>query len=526
MKPLNLSSPVTQIYDRALRHTHSRNLPPDAVWPRPTAEWPPENCALLERYRDWLVSGGASPNTVRILYLPMAGHILGLNLKPHHKLNLTTDLQKGLDFVLSKQISAMWTKLNRNAMEKFRRFLMHERGLVEIKVKTFDPSDVVKGLPEWLVTELTHLQHIQQTRWRTARLQESIRRFWAGHTGIWHFLFGQCAVTCLEDIRRKHLMAYIDQGLSAGLSISTVNNQMRNFHAFMVFLQEQEYAVPHILLRMATLKEPDDLPKFLTDEQVQALRDVFEVQVQNAASPNQRRDALLDRACFYLLWQGGLRKGEVEDLTLEELDLAGKRLMVRRGKGLTDRTVYLTETTVQALREYLTVRGMGPTSHVFLYRNQQISKDLIHGRLKAAGEKVGVAVSAHRLRHTCATQLLNAGCRITSIQKILGHRRIDTTLIYARVHDQTVSSDYYTAMSSVEKRLELMGEPEEPEESVPEGEKARILALAACLAEPELSYATRMTLVGQIRQVLGGEEMDVKNTGERLPWDDPPEIIC
>ncbi len=73
-------------------------------------------------------------------------------------------------------------------------------------------------------------------------------------------------------------------------------------------------------------------------------------------------------------------------------------------------------------------------------------KDLLRRRLKAAGEQVGVKVKIHGLRHTCATQLLNVGCPITSIQAILGHKRLDTTMIYARVHDKTVESDYFRAM--------------------------------------------------------------------------------
>jgi hypothetical protein len=65
-----------------------------------------------------------------------------------------------------------------------------------------------------------------------------------------------------------------------------------------------------------------------------------------------------------------------------------------------------------------------------------------------------VKVTPHRLRHTCATQLVNAGCSITTIKALLGHRRLNSTMIYARVHDRTVAEDYYAAMAVIEKRLE------------------------------------------------------------------------
>ena len=64
------------------------------------------------------------------------------------------------------------------------------------------------------------------------------------------------------------------------------------------------------------------------------------------------------------------------------------------------------------------------TDHLFLYRNELLCKDLVRNRVQAAGERAGVKVYPHRLGRTCATQLLNAGCRVTSIQKLLGHRRL------------------------------------------------------------------------------------------------------
>ena len=528
MKHVYKPGTPAEMYDRALQYAHDTHLPPDYPRPHPTAAWPPENIILLEEYWQWLAESGYSPYVIRIIYLPMAGHVLGLALKPYPQLDLDRDLQPGMDFLKAKQLSPGWNDVCRNAMLKFRRFLLHKRGQIEVKVKHYDPAErYATGLPDWLIQELTRYQHIQQGNWRTARLEYAIRNFWARHVPLWRFLCEHRAVKVLADVRRVYLQDYIDEQIQAGYAISSINNELRVFHGFMVFLQGQDYPVPQILLRMHTLKEPDPLPKYLTDEQVRLLRDEMERRVAQAEGARLRRDMILDRAAFYLLWQSGLRIGEVEELRLEDLDLPGRKLTVRQSKNLKDRTVYMTDTTVQAMQAYLALRGPGPTDHVFLYRNQPVSKDLVRERIKAAGKQVGVKVYPHRLRHTAATQLLNAGCRITSIQKFLGHKELSTTMIYARVHDQTVEDDYYRAMSSVEKRLELLGKPEEKQEILSQEERNQVLTLTAQLAEPELRLETRLDLVAKIRFVLL-KELIVPNAipnKERRQRDHPPPSL-
>jgi site-specific recombinase XerD len=507
MRVVKKPSTPAEMYDRALHYARDKRLPPDYPKPRPTSEWPAEIIAILEQYCEWLASGGASPAGIRIIYLPMAGHILGLALKPHPQLDLDADLQHGFDFLKAKRLSAQWTDVCRCAMLKFRRFLYHQRGQIEVKVTPFQVNEHVEGLPGWLITELERYLHIQQRNWRQARLEENTRRFWGGHLLVWRFLCERCAVLELADVKRQHLLNFVDMRLAAGYAVTSINTDLRYFHGFLGFLQEQEYAVPQILLRMRGLHQPDSLPKFLTDEQVRLLRDVFEERVVQAGGFRQRRDALLDRAVFYLLWQSGMRVGEVEELRLEDLGLGGRRLTIRQYKGLKDRVVFMTDTTVQAVREYLSVRGPGPTDHVFLYRNQPLCKELVGARIKSAGIKVGVKVHPHRLRHTAATQLLNAGCRVTSIQKFLGHNKLNTTMIYARAHDQTVADDYYAAMSSVEKRLDLLGELEDTVSSINESERIELLDLTTQLAEPELSLKARLEILARMRQLLISQEI-------------------
>lgn len=503
MTRYRLANSAAERYDRCIRYAPGRPLPSGQAAPQPTSAWPEENVALLERFRTWLLSSGTSPHTVDHVYIPMAGHALGLNLEHQCQLELEADLERAMDYVRAKRLGAERIDICRNALAKFRCFLRQERGTADVSLRPLNHQRYREGLPDWLLGELDRYQQSRQHRWRPARLNEQILRFWSGHVRLWRWLCERHTITGLQDVRRQYLLDYAGHQLAVGYAPSTVNQDLRYFHAFLCFLQEQDYPVPQTLLRLPGIKQPDRLPRFLTDEQVRLLRGDLEGRVAQATYPPQRRDALLDRAAFYLLWQGGMRLGEVEELRLDDLDLPGRKLMVRRGKGLKDRTVYLTDSTVRALHAYLAVRGLGPTNHVFLYRNQAVKKDLLRARIKAAGERVGVKVHPHRLRHTCATQLLNAGCRVTSIQRFLGHNRLNSTMIYARVHDRIVEEDYYAAMAHVEARLEL----ELPQDSnlpLPAAERVRLLELAAHLAAPTLNVETRLDLVEQLRRVLAG----------------------
>jgi predicted hydrocarbon binding protein len=175
----------------------------------------------------------------------------------------------------------------------------------------------------------------------------------------------------------------------------------------------------------------------------------------------------------------------------------------------------MTDTTVQALQAYLAVRGVGPTDHVFLYRNEALKKDLARTRIKDAGKRMGVKVYPHRLRHTTATQLLNAGCPVTSIQKFLGHKKLNTTMVYARAYDKTVEADYFAAMGRIEQRLELVGQPADTPEPVSESERGQLRALAEQLFTPELSFEMRLEIAVQLRALLEGDVT-------RVDWIPPP----
>lgn len=504
MSPKRKSTSLAEHYDQSLHYGRVKHLPPDAPRPFPTCHWPKENIDILERYRDWLLQGGASEYATNTIYVPIAGHALGLNLKPYQQLDPDKDLVCALEYVQAKKVGKDWLKACRNGLRNFRRFLRLERGLgEESKVTPFDSSRVTAGLPTWLVNELDRYQRVMQRNWRDARMEQNIRRFWSSHLRTWRFLVEQRNVQKLEDLKRQYILEHVDLLLDAGYSVSGVNHELRTLHSFLVFLQVEGYTVPISLLRIPGLKQPDPLPKYLTDEQVKKLREEIERGVREANLSSHRRQALLVRSAFYLLWQGGMRLGEVEELRLEDLDLDQKRVSVRDGKSRKDRTVYLADTAIHALQEYLVVRGDGSGDHVFLFRNAPLRKDIIRDNLKYAGERVNVKVYPHRLRHTCATQLLNAGCRITSIQRFLGHKELSSTMIYARAHDRTVAEDYFAAMSKVEQRLEMVPQKQELDyEVIKVQESSKILLWIDRLAQVELCQDERLVIAESLKESL------------------------
>jgi hypothetical protein len=134
--------------------------------------------------------------------------------------------------------------------------------------------------------------------------------------------------------------------------------------------------------------------------------------------------------------------------------------------------------------------------------HQALCKDLVHSRIKDAGKRTGVKVYQHRLRHTTATQLLNAGCPVTSIQKFLGHKKLNTTMVYAHAHDQTVENDYFAAMGRIEQRLQLVDRPVRVTLPVSVHARVKLLSLAEQLFTPELTSELRLEIASQMCGLL------------------------
>jgi site-specific recombinase XerD len=266
---------------------------------------------------------------------------------------------------------------------------------------------------------------------------------------FWTWQQARRPITHLADLSLADLRTYQDERLAAGVSSATINRDLDYVLGLLRERADGEQPVDHSVFRLRPLPRPDSLPRHLNALDSQRL----EAYVQNRLT---RREPLtrLENACFFVLAHTGLRARECTDLLMQDLDLPSQRLTVRLGKGQHDRVVYLSPTACQALSAYLDGALRAPTAPLWSQPNgQPLTYAWLYQHLATLGEAASVShVTPHRLRHTLATRLLNAGMPITGIQKLLGHEHLDTTLIYARVQDTTVEADYRQAMSAIERQ--------------------------------------------------------------------------
>ena len=305
-----------------------------------------------------------------------------------------------------------------------------------------DLSRYWEELPGWLTSLLQEYILYRQRRWKPSQVRNHTRARLNALRRVWRWLVDEEQVHSIAELQRAHVQGFVDTRLSASISSGTVNAELTDLWAFLGYLEERGHRVRPSVFRIKRPKRGDSLPRFLSESDY--------VRLENAvlqATQSGERDDWLDRTWFYLCSEAGLRISEVCDLRLGDIDLAARRLIVRQGKESRDRTIPLSLTLLATLNAYLPVRGEAQTSHLLIYHQQATQSSLIRDRLNRYGKQASVKVSPHRLRHTLATRLLNEGMPITSLQRLLGHEKLDTTLVYARVHNETVRRDFERAQA-------------------------------------------------------------------------------
>ena len=456
----------------------------------PIHSWSQANQGLYYGFRVWLTKGGYSRSTMSIYSCALRLAVSQL-AKPYWF--ITDDDLERVQTLINERFPSPTTRQDyHKGLLKLGEYLRQKQGQPQPPKPLNWPyylNGLPDGLAEWVREHVAHCGRgwPTDTHWeRSGNLLSPLTRFlrWA---------VKQKTLNVPSDLTPELWFGYLDERLKAHIKPETLNGELSVQQSFVRFIADRGQPICDRFLRIEKLKQGPCLPK---DVPVEALRRVYaaiEAEAQRANQANCQRMGIMDRAWFLLMLHSGLRVGEVRRLRQADLDLPGQRVRIEQSKGLKDRLAILSPAVVKAIQAYLPLRGPIDSDHVFVFAHRPLSLSYCFERLRTYGQRCGLTITPHQLRHSCATLLLNAGAPILTVQTLLGHKHIDTTLGYARLYDGTVAADYYRAMALVEQRLQP------PDTPLPVPEPGQLIALIDSLGNGTLNE-NQKELVHLLRQ--------------------------
>jgi integrase/recombinase XerD len=246
----------------------------------------------------------------------------------------------------------------------------------------------------------------------------------------------------LAGISRADVEAFVEREQDRGIKITTIRTRLVCVCAFLRYLAEEKVVSPEIFVRRIRLKLPERLPRAMASEDTARLLSVMD-------NPE-------DRAMILVLLRTGMRIGELLHTRVTDVNVRERRIEIYEAeKNRLGRVVYLSEDALSALGIWMRKRNV-LKEYLFYGRSEDGRMSYSTARSRFAGYlgKAGLAdrgYTVHTLRHTFATELLNAGMRLECLQVLLGHRSIEETRRYACLTDKTREEEYFRAMSVIER---------------------------------------------------------------------------
>ena len=253
----------------------------------------------------------------------------------------------------------------------------------------------------------------------------------------------------LARLNQTHIRGYVGHLFMLGRSKRTIHRHLAAAKSFFRYLFEQGLRPDNPSQLVAGPKLDKKTPIFLTVEEAFSLIE--------AVPPKSSFFAARDRAILELLYSSGVRVSELCSLSLFDIDLKSGQIRVK-GKGSRQRVVPVGNAAREALRRYIRLRARtqgayrGPASAeekaLFLNRyGRRISTRAVNGIVHkySALSAIPKDIGPHKLRHTCATHLYDAGMDLRDLQELLGHRKISSTSIYTHTSIERLKKVYSRA---------------------------------------------------------------------------------
>lgn len=238
----------------------------------------------------------------------------------------------------------------------------------------------------------------------------------------------------LENVTLEQLHTFAASLHEYGItprSQARVLSGVRSFFRFLV-LDGVVESDPTELLEWPSL--PEHLPVVLSLEEIDRIEDSIDL---------SKAEGARNRAIIEVLFSCGLRVSELVNMKLSDLYLEDRVLLVR-GKGNKERLVPVSNKAIADLKRWFFDRNLmkikpGEDDYVFLNRRgAHLTRTMILIMVKRQAEEAGIkkTISPHTFRHSFATALLQGGADLRSIQAMLGHEKIDTTLVYTHISNE------------------------------------------------------------------------------------------
>lgn len=249
-------------------------------------------------------------------------------------------------------------------------------------------------------------------------------------------------VASIEDLHPRHITDYLAARLRSGIKASTVRGDRAKLLAWVGWLTTEGYIEDRRWGgRVEQVRLPRPLVKALSPEQARQFLVAAEFADHRTSLAKHR-----DIAMIYLLLDTGLRESELLSLALSDVDVSTRTVRVRHGKGDKERVVWYTEPTAAKLKGYLRLRRQKPGQWLWITRDDtRPCRSLLLQIVKRIGRSIGLDVSVHQLRHTCATQMLRAGMSLPGVSAVLGHSQLRSTQRYLHLLNDDVRREYMAA---------------------------------------------------------------------------------
>ncbi|MGB0697722.1 MAG: tyrosine-type recombinase/integrase [Rhodospirillaceae bacterium] len=251
----------------------------------------------------------------------------------------------------------------------------------------------------------------------------------------------------ITSISRDDLRIYISHMLrDEGLAEATIKRRLATLKQLFKLLEREELIEVNPFNRMdVSIRLPRRLPRALSKEDMRRLLSRSRWEMEQGGF-----SALTMHLAIVIMFVSGVRVSELTNLRIADLTVGEDGLLVH-GKGNRERQVFLSGKEAKALLQvYLKRRSQYQpvTENLLIGSDCEVwTPEILRRRLSSLAKRSNVSrrVTPHMIRHTAATQLIEAGVDIRFVQKLLGHASIATTQIYTQVSDSSLRTALETA---------------------------------------------------------------------------------